>query len=144
MNFDMVVVVKRYEEETNLRCRIILDISSSMYFPKITKETPLNKLGFSIYALASLIEILKKQRDGLELALINSEIQEDINEEDYNSAIVKLDEFISGERHPEARALAKQAKAELYLEQAGVGNGKTGRLFLRFAPRIRPARARIL
>jgi len=25
--------VKRYEEETNLRCQIIIDVSSSMYFP---------------------------------------------------------------------------------------------------------------
>ena len=28
--------VKRFEEETNLRCRIIIDQSSSMYFPKRT------------------------------------------------------------------------------------------------------------
>ena len=27
--------VKRFEEETNLRCRIVLDHSSSMYFPKL-------------------------------------------------------------------------------------------------------------
>src|SRR6187402_2341829 len=25
--------VKRYEEETNLRCQVVLDCSSSMYFP---------------------------------------------------------------------------------------------------------------
>ena len=30
--------VKRFEEETNLRCRIILDHSSSMYFPKLEKK----------------------------------------------------------------------------------------------------------
>ena len=28
--------VKRYEEETNLRCQIVLDVSSSMYYPKET------------------------------------------------------------------------------------------------------------
>lgn len=66
--------VKRYEEETNLRCRIILDISSSMYFPEISKEYPLNKLGFSIYAIASLIEILKKQRDGVGITVFEDEI----------------------------------------------------------------------
>ena len=26
--------VKRFEEETNLRCQIVIDASSSMYFPK--------------------------------------------------------------------------------------------------------------
>lgn len=69
--------VKRYEEETNLRCRIILDVSSSMYFPEVSQEYPLNKLGFSIYAIASLIEILKKQRDGVGLTVFEDEIKLD-------------------------------------------------------------------
>ena len=30
---------KRYEEETNLRCQIVIDSSSSMYFPEVSKET---------------------------------------------------------------------------------------------------------
>jgi uncharacterized protein (DUF58 family) len=67
--------VKRYEEETNLRCRMILDVSSSMYFPEISEEYPLNKLGFSIYAMASLIEILKKQRDGVGLTVFEDSIK---------------------------------------------------------------------
>ena len=50
---------KKYEEETNLRCQMVIDTSSSMYFPKGEK---LNKLDFSIYSVASLIELLKKQR----------------------------------------------------------------------------------
>lgn len=69
--------VKRYEEETNLRCRIILDISSSMYFPEISKEYPLNKLGFSIYAIASLVELLKSQRDGVGLTIFEDGIKFD-------------------------------------------------------------------
>jgi uncharacterized protein (DUF58 family) len=67
--------IKRYEEETNLRCLIVLDVSSSMYFPKISKDAPLNKLGFSIYAIASLIEILKKQRDGLGMTIFENEVK---------------------------------------------------------------------
>lgn len=69
--------VKRYEEETNLRCRVILDISSSMYFPEISAENPLNKLGFSIYAIASLMEILKKQRDGVGITIFEDEVKLD-------------------------------------------------------------------
>lgn len=69
--------VKRYEEETNLRCRIILDVSSSMYFPEISEEYPLNKMGFSVYAIASLVEILKKQRDGVGLTIFEDEIKLD-------------------------------------------------------------------
>lgn len=66
--------VKRYEEETNLRCRIILDVSSSMYFPEISEKYPVNKLGFSIYSIASLIEIFKKQRDGVGITVFEDKI----------------------------------------------------------------------
>ena len=42
--------VKRYEEETNLRCHLVIDHSSSMYFPAGVKADSdnLNKLKFSI------------------------------------------------------------------------------------------------
>jgi len=66
--------VKRFEEETNLRCRFVLDASSSMYFPKIDKTNTLNKLGFSVYAIASLIELLKKQREGVGLTIFDNKI----------------------------------------------------------------------
>ncbi len=69
--------IKRYEEETNLRCRIILDISSSMYFPEISKTYPLNKLGFSVYAIASLMEMLKKQRDGVGITVFEDDVKID-------------------------------------------------------------------
>ncbi|MCU0360930.1 MAG: DUF58 domain-containing protein [Bacteroidia bacterium] len=52
--------VKRYEEETNLRCQLVLDCSASMQFPK---DQTNNKLRFSIEAAAALIELLKHQRD---------------------------------------------------------------------------------
>jgi uncharacterized protein (DUF58 family) len=57
--------VKRYEEETNLRCQLVIDTSGSMYIP----EAGLNKLRFSAYAAASLIQLLKKQRDACGLTL---------------------------------------------------------------------------
>ena len=56
---------KRYEEETNLRCQIVIDASSSMYFPEVTKssEAYTNKLRFSALAAASLMNLLQKQRE---------------------------------------------------------------------------------
>lgn len=69
--------IKRYEEETNLRCRMVLDVSSSMYFPEISESYPLNKLDFSIYAMASLIEILKKQRDGVGVTVFEEDLRLD-------------------------------------------------------------------
>lgn len=67
--------VKRYEEETNLRCQILLDISSSMLFP-LEKEN--NKLTFSVYAAAALCELLKQQRDAFGLTLFDKEITKHI------------------------------------------------------------------
>ena len=55
--------VKRFEEETNLRCQLVLDISSSMYFP----EKKFNKLLFSIYYSDYLMYLFKKQRDAIGL-----------------------------------------------------------------------------
>ncbi|MEZ5198525.1 MAG: DUF58 domain-containing protein [Bacteroidales bacterium] len=70
--------VKRYEEETNLRCRIILDVSSSMYFPvkeNISLDNP-NKITFSVYAAAALAYLFKKQRDAFGLSLFSDTIEE--------------------------------------------------------------------
>lgn len=67
--------IKRFEEETNLRCQIIIDTSQSMLFPlEITKDGTLNKLSFSAYAAAAIIELLKHQRDAIGLTLFDSEI----------------------------------------------------------------------
>jgi len=57
--------VKRYEEETNLRCHILLDISPSMYFPSDVRadDQQWNKIKFGIYAAAALNEMMLRQRD---------------------------------------------------------------------------------
>ncbi len=68
--------VKRYEEETNLRCQIVIDSSSSMYFPEATKgdRSPINKLQFSSLAAAALMNLLKKQRDAFGLSIFDEKI----------------------------------------------------------------------
>ena len=62
---------KRYEEETNLRCHLIIDNSASMHYPEIKTQTidSLNKVGFAAVAAAALMEILKKQRDAVGLSI---------------------------------------------------------------------------
>lgn len=69
--------VKRYEEETNLRCWLILDHSSSMNFSEDAKTRNIfNKSQFSAYAAASLIELLKKQRDAVGLGIFSDNLEE--------------------------------------------------------------------
>lgn len=65
---------KKYEEETNLRARIIIDVSSSMYYPETKDGTGVNKLQWSCLAAASLVYMLKKQRDAYGLTLFDDEI----------------------------------------------------------------------
>jgi uncharacterized protein (DUF58 family) len=62
---------KKYEEETNLRCHIIIDNSASMHYPILRTQSVdnLNKIGFSAIAAASLMEILRKQRDAIGLSI---------------------------------------------------------------------------
>ena len=62
--------VKKYEEETNLRCQILIDTSSSMYFP----NADFNKLKFSIISASAIIQLLKKQRDASGLSLFSEQI----------------------------------------------------------------------
>ncbi len=68
--------IKRYEEETNLRCYIIIDNSSSMHFPVRNKLNlnSLNKIQFSVIASAALSEILKRQRDAVGLSIYTDKI----------------------------------------------------------------------
>lgn len=62
---------KRYDEETNLRCHLIIDNSSSMHYPEVKEFSleHLNKIGFSVLASACLMHILKKQRDAVGLSI---------------------------------------------------------------------------
>lgn len=64
---------KQFEEETNLRCHIIIDNSSSMHFPKLKGSQHFyeNKIGFSVLASAVLMNLLKKQRDAVGLSVFS-------------------------------------------------------------------------
>ncbi len=64
--------IKRFEEETNLRCCIVLDTSSSMHFP--LDSNGYNKLQYSCLAAASLLQLLKRQLDAAALALFDEEV----------------------------------------------------------------------
>ena len=68
---------KKYEEETNLRCHIIIDNSASMHYPVIKEQriNQLNKVGFSAVASACLMEVLKRQRDAVGLSIFADSYQ---------------------------------------------------------------------
>ena len=70
--------VKRYEEETNLRCQIIIDDSSSMFYPVLEKNEigkKMNKITFSVYCAAALIELLRRQRDAVGVSVFSEDVE---------------------------------------------------------------------
>lgn len=73
---------KRYEEETNLRCHIILDNSSSMHYPFLKEYNinSLNKIAFSVLASAAIMNLLKRQRDAIGLSVYSDAYEYYVNE----------------------------------------------------------------
>ena len=63
--------VKRYEEETNLRCHLLIDTSSSMYYP----ESNYGKMTFSVMAAACLAYMLQRQKDAVSLTTFADTIE---------------------------------------------------------------------
>ncbi|MEO0584014.1 MAG: DUF58 domain-containing protein [Bacteroidota bacterium] len=62
---------KKFEEETNLRCQVVLDISDSMRYP----EGQLNKLEYGGYLAAALQYLMVGQRDAVGLSLFDEDIR---------------------------------------------------------------------
>lgn len=69
--------VKKFEEETNLRCQIVVDASSSMYFPEVAKDSKnyTNKLRFAALGAAALMNLLQKQRDAFGLSIFDENLK---------------------------------------------------------------------
>ncbi|NRD19177.1 DUF58 domain-containing protein [Winogradskyella eckloniae] len=108
---------KRYDDETNLRCHIILDNSRSMHYPVKTNVTlnDLNKIAFSALASASLMHILKKQRDAVGLSIYSDQYDfyapEKGSERHHQMLLTKLSEAVS------SNAATKSTETYKYLHQ---------------------------
>lgn len=91
---------RRYEEETNLRCHLILDNSASMHYPKLKEQSlnSLNKIGFSVLASACLMQILKRQRDAVGLSIYSDEFEyyapEKASERHHHMLLDKMNEIL--------------------------------------------------
>ncbi|GMN11512.1 DUF58 domain-containing protein [Croceitalea sp. MTPC9] len=108
---------KRYEEETNLRCHMILDNSASMYYPQVKNLSlgNLNKIGFGVMAIAALMNILKKQRDAVGLSIYsdnyNFYVNEKSSERHFQMLLDKLNS-VTADTNP-----TKESKTYHYLHQ---------------------------
>ncbi|WP_222983084.1 DUF58 domain-containing protein [Flagellimonas meishanensis] len=108
---------KRYEDETNLRCHMVLDNSASMYYPEVKKLSlnNLNKIGFGVLAMAALMQILKKQRDAVGLSIYsdtyNFHTTEKSSERHFQMLYSKLNEVAQN------RGKSETTKTYTYLHQ---------------------------
>jgi len=104
---------KRFEEETNLRCQIVLDASSSMYFPEVSKKSKhyTNKLRFSALAAAALMNLLQRQRDAFGLSLFDESVQVHTRAKSstshYRLLLTYLDELIQNPEREKKTAAAE-------------------------------------
>lgn len=68
--------VKRFEEETNLRCQLVIDNSSSMYFPAYGQSAAFpSKIDFAVESAAAISYFLRKQRDAVGLSVISDKTE---------------------------------------------------------------------
>ncbi|MCB0586671.1 MAG: DUF58 domain-containing protein [Phaeodactylibacter sp.] len=105
---------KRFEEETNLRCQIVIDASSSMYFPEVTKTSKdyINKLRFSALSAAALMNLLQRQRDAFGLSIFDEDVRVHTrcksSTSHYRLLLTYLDQAIN---NPEPHRTTSAAKA---------------------------------
>ncbi|HWR94566.1 MAG TPA: DUF58 domain-containing protein, partial [Flavobacterium sp.] len=108
---------KRFEEETNLRCHLIIDNSSSMHYPKLKKEQPFfeSKIGFSVLASAVLMNLLKKQRDAVGLSVFSDSYEyyapEKGSDRHHRMLLNKLENLIT------PKSNSKKTETIIYLHQ---------------------------
>ncbi len=91
--------VKKFEEETNLRCCIAIDTSASMFFP----EEGTTKLQYSCVAAACLLYLFKKQLDAGGLAFFDEHLYKLTNARSgsrhYRMLISELEQLLHQQNH---------------------------------------------
>jgi uncharacterized protein (DUF58 family) len=95
--------VKRFEEETNLRCFLVVDASPSMYYPERSERGTIlrNKASFSAISAAALSELMRRQRDASGLYVLEGNsvkgMPAKMNQTHQRLLFHELDKIIEGE-----------------------------------------------
>ncbi len=103
--------VKRFEEETNLDCRILLDVSASMAYGShgVTKHA------YAVSLVASLAYLMHRQRDAVGLVAFDDDIATEVpvsgRPGHLRRVLAALDRLETGRRSDVARPLTRLAEA---------------------------------
>ncbi|WP_185154489.1 DUF58 domain-containing protein [Fulvivirga sp. M361] len=109
---------KRYEEETNLRCQIVVDNSSSMHYPVDYK----GKLIFSLLAASAIAYLLQSQRDAVGISTFSDKIEFNSDIKSTSSHLNKL--FINLQELAREPAKHKQTSVGKILHEVAKKNRK--------------------
>lgn len=112
--------LKQFEEETNLGCNILLDISASMKYG----SSGLSKLEYAAYVAASLGYLIFQQRDGVGLMTFDQEIKQHI------PARSQRGHLLSILQHLEKLEVGEQTDISLPLHQMAERLKKKGMIIL--------------
>ncbi len=99
--------IKQYEEETNLRCQVVIDCSSSMFYPASSN----GKITFSLMAAAALCFMLQKQRDAFGITAfadgVNIQTATKSTNIHLNEVLVILQQLIKNSQKGQQSTIAK-------------------------------------
>ncbi len=109
--------IKQYEEETNLRCHVVLDVSSSMLFKYHGTWT---KLSYGAHLAASLLYMMHRQRDACGLVTFDQELGDIIPAKSSYTHLRHLYTLLDPytKREPDEKMVRKTASAEVLHEVA--------------------------
>jgi uncharacterized protein (DUF58 family) len=103
--------VKKFEQETNLPCHLLLDVSASMAYG----SGAVTKLEYASYLAAALAYLLNRQRDAVGLLAFDSDLVAHVPPSTrpghLRSLLVTLDHLRPGTRSDVARPLNRLAEA---------------------------------
>lgn len=70
--------IKEYEEETNLKCTILLDTSKSMQYGSSSEQAGLSKFDYAATAAASLAYLMQQQQDAVGLVFFSTQVDQNL------------------------------------------------------------------
>jgi len=102
--------VKKFEEETNVECHLLVDVSASMRY-----GTPVTKLAYGSYLAASLAYLMNRQHDGVGLIAFDDHIVTRLPASarpgHLHALLVTLDQLPHGARSDVSKPLHQLAEA---------------------------------
>ena len=87
--------IKKYDDETNMRCHVIIDNSSSMHYPEKKGDSifPYNKIQYAALFTAAIFKLIKKQRDAAGLTVFSNQIDytsKELGSEKHHRTLIQI------------------------------------------------------